>query len=502
MHLRSTGFKQLDGGGDTGFEQQRMDVEGALPAVHRSGGPTGDPPEARVLRRRLTRVLPGPDRRGLPRRPLRRYRASQLDRMQWHRTQVVASYQARLRQAFTIDAAIYRQDFSRTWRKVNRLGGAAVASVLANPTTARNAVLYNVLTGANDTASPDEVIFVGPNRRIFVSQGAQLVAGWHGDTGPLSHRVEAGVRYHYDRVDRLHTENAFLMRDGILVPDGPPNATTTFTTADARAWAHALAFHVTGASTWGPITLTPGARVELISTRLRNRMVGTEVAGSPQRVFIPGIGAYAALAPWIGLLAGVHRGFSPPAPGATGTVRPESSIDYEAGVRMMSRRLRLEAIGFFNDYSNLISICTFASGCDDNQVDMQSNAGQTHIYGAELFARAEATLAPGILLPVGAAYTYTRTKFRETFSSENPTWGMVQAGYEIPFVPRHQAQATAAIETPRGSLALAATYVSAMRERAGRRQSARGTAHRSVTHLRRHRAGAVGRRRSCVPERT
>jgi Fe(3+) dicitrate transport protein len=43
----------------------------------------------------------------------------------------------------------------------------------------------------------------------------------------------------------------------------------------------------------------------------------------------------------------------------------------------------------------------------------------------------------------------------------------VQAGDELPFVPRHQASAMAAVETSPGSLALAATHVSAMREHAG-----------------------------------
>ena len=44
---------------------------------------------------------------------------------------------------------------------------------------------------------------------------------------------------------------------------------------------------------------------------------------------------------------------------------------------------------------------------------------------------------------------------------------MVDPGDELPFVPRHAASATVAFETPRAALAVAGTYVSAMRERAG-----------------------------------
>ena len=92
-----------------------------------------------------------------------------------------------------------------------------------------------------------------------------MIGGWRGPTGPVAHRVEAGVRYHYDRIDRLHTEDGFLMRGGNLVPTG--DAPTIDRPSTSRAWAHALALHLIDAATWGRLTLTPGVRVELIDTR-------------------------------------------------------------------------------------------------------------------------------------------------------------------------------------------------------------------------------------------
>jgi Fe(3+) dicitrate transport protein len=169
----------------------------------------------------------------------------------------------------------------------------------------------------------------------------------------------------------------------------------------------------------------------------------------------------------LGLLAGVYRGFSPAAPGQPDTVRPELSVNYEAGVRFAPPRLRLEGIGFFNDYQNLTSICGFASGCPANQIDMQFNAGRAHIYGAELFGRADVVVTPGYVVPVMVSYTHTRTKMLEDFVSLEPTWLAVSAGDELPFVPRHQLYAVAGFETPRGALNVAGAYVSPMRERAG-----------------------------------
>jgi Fe(3+) dicitrate transport protein len=475
VHLRSTGFKQLDGGGDTGFEKNEWMWKGRYQL-------STDPNASQKLGLKLGFAaenaresylgLTDADFRATP---YRRYRASMLDRMQWHRSQVVATYQARFRRAFTVDAAVYRHDMTRTWRKVNRMGSdTALADVLRNQDGGTNNVLRGVLAGELDSDAVDNgapggigTVFIGPNRRAFVSQGVQAVAGWSGRTGAFGHRVEAGVRYHYDRIDRLHTEDGFRMVAGQLQQD-PRLA--TMTTANARAWAHALALHISDAASVGPLVLTPGVRIERVDTWERDRLQGTVIAGGLQQVVIPGLGAYLVpfqtRVPSLGLLAGIHRGFSPAAAGQP-LARPETSINYEAGARFSPNRLRLEAIGFLNDYQNLTSVCTLASGCLESLVGMQTNAGSARIYGVELFARAELG-TEDLRFPLMASYTFTRTELQSGFTSLDPSLGVVQPGFELPFVPRHQAAATAAVETARGSLVVAATYVSPMREKAGR----------------------------------
>ena len=475
VHLRSTGYKQIDGGGgDTGFEKNEWMWKGRYLL-------STDPNAAQNVGLKLgysdedsRESYLGLSDADFRRNPNRRYVASRLDRMQWHRTSVAATYHGRFREAFNVDVAVYRNDFSRVWRKFNRIGPMGqVSDVLGNPMAYPE--VYGVLTGEMDTsttpaAQVDQTIYIGPNRREFVSQGVQVIGGWEGQSGVVAHRVEAGVRFHYDRIDKLHTEDGFLMRGGNLVSNMQP----TITTANGRAWANALAMHLTDAVTWGPVTVTPGVRVELIQTHARDRRFGTVAAGDPQRVVIPGLGVYGALTPSLGLFAGAYRGFSPAAPPqftddgqVITTARPEIAVNYDAGVRYTASRLRLEAIGFFNDYQNLTAICTFASGCGPGQEGMQTNAGRAHTYGAELFARADAQVAPGYTIPVIAAYTYTLTELLGSFDSTDPTFGRVVPGDEMPFVPRHQVAATASFETPYASLAVAGAYVSAMRERAG-----------------------------------
>lgn len=485
VHLRSTGYKVLDGGGDTGFEKNEWMWKGRHLL-------STDPDASQEIGLKLgyadedsRESYLGLTDADFRKTPYRRYAASRFDRMLWHRTQIAASYRARFAQAFTLDVTAYRQDFARTWNKVNRLGytapgtenpgsveafNIAIADILRRQADPENVARRGVLAGELDSAAIDGdglirhgTIYIGPNRRQFAAQGIQGVATWTGTSGPVSHRLEAGVRYHYDRIDRLHTEDGYRMRAGVLVRDTMP----TITTANARAWAHAVALHATDAATLGPLTLTPGLRVEVIETWERDRLAGTDTRGARQTAVIPGIGAYGAIAPWLGVLAGVHRGFSPAAPGQPAAVRPESSVNYEAGIRVSPPRFRMDAIGFFNDYRNLTSICTFASGCASSQEGAQYNAGRAHIYGTELFLRADPLARGPIATPVMASYTYTRTELLETFTSQDPTLGNVQAGDELPFVPRHQASAMAAVEASPGSLALAATYVSPMREHAG-----------------------------------
>ena len=466
VHLRSTGFKQLDGGGDTGFAKNEWMWKGryllstdphAFQTVGLKLGYADEDSRESYL---------GLSDADLRARPLRRYVASRFDRMQFHRTQIAATYHARLADAFTIDVAVYRNDLSRTWRKFNRIGPVGhVTEVLQSPSQWPSE--YCVLTGTCDTATDPvalrfQTIYIGPNQREFVSQGAQVVGGWHGRSGPIGHRVEAGVRYHYDRIERLHTEDGFLMQGGQLVRTTEP----TLTTANARSWVHALAMNVTDAATWGPVTVTPGVRLELIDTWERDRQEGVLVQGSAQRVLLPGVGVYGALTPSLGLLAGAYRGFSPAVPSTSTTVRPELAVNYEAGARLSRPRLRAEAIGFLNDYQNLTSICTIAL-CGSAQEGMQSDAGRAHIYGAELFLRGELVVRPRYTIPVLAAYTYTHTKLLEHAELADPTLAIVDPGDELPFVPRHAASATVGFETPRAALFLAGSYVSAMRERAG-----------------------------------
>jgi Fe(3+) dicitrate transport protein len=461
VHIGNDGFKQLPNGADTGFYRNEWMFKG----VHVFDPSAPLPHELRV---KLTysdelsnESYLGLSDRDFEQNPLARYGVSSLDRMRWFRTSFVVTHVIDPLPDLTITTNLYRHDLSRTWRKVNAFRGASLFEVLTEPESPANAVYYSVLTGQSDSSSPGETLMIGPNQRDFVAQGIETRVLWQPRTGPVSHRLEYGVRLHQDRVERRHTEDGFLIQSGQLVPEGSPTVTTAFNEAISEA----LSLHVMDAVALGRLTLTPGVRVELVRSELRDRLTST-TSGRLVEAALPGIGAHYALTDQLGVLAGVHRGFSPPAPGAGEQTKPELSVNYEAGARFTERSARAELIGFYNDYSNLTDVCTLSSGCLDSDLDRQFDAGKARIFGFEAYAEHRIPLGP-VQFPLNVAYTFTRAEFLGDFESEDPIFGNVEDGDELPYVPRHQASASVGAETRSVGGAVSATYVSAMREQAG-----------------------------------
>ena len=467
-HLASGGFKDLDGGGETGFYRNELMVKGSYVIDPRARNRHTFGAKFTYSDETSHESYLGLTDADFRRAPYRRYAASQQDLMKWHRTAVVLSHRLDLGRAVSVETKIYRNDFDRSWRKVNAMGSAAIADVLADPSGARNAIFYGVLTGNADSNNTSDSILIGPNQRTFVSQGVQTVVRWATKTGPIAHRIEYGARAHYDSIERLHTQDGYLMQGGALVHDGR----ATQTTANNLGWTAAFAMHAGDAMTWKQTTLTPGVRLELIRSGLDDYTTKKNQAGSYQAV-LPGIGAFQGITKELGVLAGVYRGFSPTAPGQSRTSPPETSVNYEAGVRYTRRYVRAEAIGFFNSYSNLTDVCTFSNGCVDVNLDRQFDAGRARIYGVELYGETELPLsvlsarAKDYSLPTRVSYTYTNSQFLNDFNSQDPILGNVVRGDQLPYIPYHQLAASVGVEHRLWAINVSGTYVGTMREVAG-----------------------------------
>jgi Fe(3+) dicitrate transport protein len=459
LHLGSDGFKTQDRvGGDTGFSRNEVMLK---------VGHTLDP-DAQTVQRFEAKLqyanevsnetylgLTDQDFRASP---YRRYATSQLDNMQWHRTSLQLSHQAVFSRNFSVKTTAYRHDLDRTWRKVNGFRGADIYDVLSNPES--NRLYRKILAGDVDSTSPNDSILIGPNHRVFVSQGVQSLFALTADTGPAKHRLQYGIRLHYDSIERNHTQEGFLVRYRTLVPDGAGIETT----ANNRAYTTAVAIHAQDAIEYKALTVTPGIRLELIRSILEDQLAGTR-KGRALQVALPGLAAHVKATEALAFFGGVHKGFSPPSPGDQ-TAAAESSVNYELGARL-GRRNHVEAVGFANNYSNFTSICTFSSGCAAADIDKQFSAGGAFIAGVEVLANAELKLNDTLTLPVRATYTFTSAHFLSAFRSQDPQFGSVRRGDELPYIPLHQASASVGLESERYAVNIGGTFVGDMRERAG-----------------------------------
>ncbi len=457
-HLGTQGFKRLDGGGDTGFSRTDLLLKARAEARvggarHRFELKTG------LSLERSNETYLGLTDADFAVDGLRRYAASKDDVMTWQRLQLALTHRVEVG-LVELTTTAYRHDLGRTWNKVNRFRGADLAAVLANPSNPRNELFAQALRGEADAATPAEALLIGPNRRVYVSQGVQTQLRARFNTGPLTHALEAQLRYHFDSIDRRHSESAYALIGGSPERLDEPEQLT----ASGQDATHAVALYATDALGLGPVTLTPGLRTELIASTSTDRLAATQ-SNAWTAVLLPGIGAHWQIIEPLGVFAGAYRGFSPPTPGQQ-AAQPELSFNVEAGARWGRRGEKLELLGFFNDYANLTSTCTFSSGCHEQDLDRQLNAGQAMIGGLEVLAE-KTFFFKGISVPLTATYTLTKTQLLGNFTSTDPTLGRVRPGDELPYVPAHQLALGAGVDTQRFSLHAQLSFIDAMRERAG-----------------------------------
>lgn len=471
--VRTDGFKVQDGGAplprnNTGLDKGEAMLKARL----------NTDPDARVyhelrLKLGITRERSNETYLGLTdadfrANPWRRYAASALDRMSYQNTQGELTYALVVGGTLQLSTTFYRRDLSRAWFKLNGMAGRDILDVLANPDAGQNALDYGVLTGSQDSAGPDQRLLIGTNDRVFVSQGVQTTGQWTPPKlGRVSQKIQFGFRVHHDSIRRLHTEDGYVMRatpsGGLLVRDATPRAVTEHNVGSATA----LAAHLVDEVSLFGATIAPGVRAERIETQLVDRQTGVITRGS-QHVLLPGVGALYEVAKDVFVLGGVHQGFSPASPGQGAAVKPEVAVNYELGTRASNRYVSGEVIGFFSDYSNLTGECTFSSGCREDQVDTQFNAGRAQIGGVEVGLTGEIPTRKRLKFPVKVGYTFTATRFLSSFKSDNPQWGEVEEGDELPYVPKHQLSVTGGVDwNERASLNLGLTYVDSMREIAG-----------------------------------
>ena len=472
LRYGSDGFKQLDGGGDTGFE--RNDINAKLQ--------WSAPADARVDQQLQLKVGFADERSdetylGLTDDDFeqdanRRYVGSQVDQFNTEHWQAHLIHNLTLSTDWRLTSRLYYNEFERAWFKFDGFIDPRAPEpgvVLANPEDFPREIA--LLRGEVDSDGSDfELLDVTDFDRAYKSTGIDLRATGFLSVAGIEHSIEAGLRYHYDYVERDHDVFGYAVEDGNLVFDGidrNPSLVNEWET-------DALALFLSDKLEFGPWTIDLGLRYEMIEGDAEDLIAGTREL-SDQNVLLPGIGVYYSLSESWGLLAGVHKGFSPASPGAGDGVDPEESINYEYGVRYRKGDLQFDLIGFFSDYENLLGRCRVSDvGCE---VGEEFNGGEVQVAGAEFTGNYTLNLGSALWMPISLVYTYTESSFQTSFTSNFSQWNpgyfqgislAVRQGDELPYTPDHQARLQVGLASPNWSISLALKYISEMREVPGR----------------------------------
>ena len=411
---------------------------------------------------------------------LRRYGASARDEMRNEHSQVVLSWRLETRGGLGVTLTGYDNDTERAWYKTEGLDpdgsddpGSFRRTSWANVIGAVNRGddlggltaedLQAILDGA-DTAEGS--IQLRNNAREYRSKGLQLLVDRTISGRRAVHSVQAGLRYHEDEEDRLQRNDNYQQLGGQLVLNEiglEGNAGNRVQSAEA--WSA----YVYDRIEWSDLTLTPGLRYENIElSRIRWSTNSSDPASrDPENfrdarenkldIWLPGMGALYRLTDAIRLVAGVHRGFATPtnAPG----VDPEESTNYELGVRHESNHGDFEAMLFFNDYDNLVGICTNSSGGNCTPGDAFNGNG-VRVPGLELSYSAGFATGAGWQVPLQIVYTWMKAEFQSDFDSE--FFGPVHKGDPVPYVPENQLWASLGLQGGPWSFFASANYVDAV----------------------------------------
>ncbi len=434
------GFKTLPNDGDTGFDKEDYQVK-----VRVNTNPDAKIYQSLSMMLGQTKETSNETYLGLAqqdfdRDPYQRYASSQVDKMSAEQTRVSMQHYLELPGWFNVVTTAYRNDFSRNWYKLQSIvDGPSIGSVLDNPIAYSRE--YDLLRGIGDS---DTASFnVRANNREYYSQGVQTVFDIEFGDGAVSHDLHISGRFHQDQEDRFQWEDGYAMNNGVMKlvdPGTPGTQANRIETADAFA---AYAFYKLSFGDWN---VTPGVRYEHV--RVSREDYGREDIERSGRdlstrqntfdAWLPGLGVNYELSAQVNVFGGVHRGFAPT--GSSPDTDPESSTNYEIGIRKYEGFMTGSVTFFANDYDNLLGRDIAAAGGIGSGDAFNAGEALTQGIESELqlnFAHVEL----GLATPLTLSYTFTDSHFSDDFESDFDQWGSVQSGDELPYIARHQFQA-------------------------------------------------------------
>lgn len=466
----SDGFKRIDRGGNTGFDISDYVIKFGLYTKEGARFPQSFEFKYQTSDEVSNETYLGLTRADFAGKPNRRYNASQLDQFNGEHETFQGSYSIELASNLRFDLTGYRTEFARDWFKLDSVNGTSITSILRDPVSFADE--FEILLVAPGFVSADDALAVRHNNREYYANGVQGVLYYQVMTGPIDHAIEASVRWHEDQMDRFQHDERFRAEDTLLFRTsvGQPGSNSN-RIDEGEAFAYFFQDNID----WGRLHATIGVRIEDIDLHRRDfgkadpTRTGAilKMRDNSLTAVSPAFGVVYDISDELSVLAGVYRGFAPPSPGNSQSSEEEST-NWEAGFRWAGAGASIEAIGFFNDYKNLLGTCTESTGGTCTIGD-QFDGGGVDVYGLELTAAADLSrwIDLPFQLPLSAVYTLTQTEFKDSFESDFDPWGVVTAGDELPYVADNQLLLTAGAEADRWGVEWTMFYQSERRSFAG-----------------------------------
>lgn len=471
--LGSKGFKELDNGGNTGFDRRDIMVK-----VRWHTENDAQIPQFLTLKYVNSTENGNESYLGLNFddfivNPRRRYAATQRDVLDMNHSHFALSHTIIPAKNFSISTTAYYSNTFRDWARVNTIGGQGLNNILGDPLAHK--LPYQIMTGVAD----GNIDFQSA-ARSYISQGVQSNAHYIWDSGSWSYKLNMGMRYHKDQADRFATKSTYAMSKGTMILTAPG---VKGNQENQIRKASSMAAHLSYDISYKDLKLSPGVRYESIEFELQNfgttdvERIGTllKKATNDMTIVLPGIGFNYDINKSMAVFGGIHKGFSPPGmPSLTSEIQAEveTAVSYELGYRCYKDAWHVQIVGFENDYDNILGSDN-VSGGGAGTGDL-FNAGNALTRGLELSLEYDFLYGNSNentqRLPINMAYTYTNATFLENFRNAGGDWGSgdIRSGDFIPFITPHQLTLSLGYETSKFNTMLISRYIGDTRTKPGK----------------------------------
>lgn len=364
----------------------------------------------------------------------RRYGLTHIDEMDNQHTGINLSHVFEWTDNLTSTVTVYHNEFKRNWFKYDGKNPETGNNIIDDANEG-NANAQAILNGTRDVVG----LAYKNNNREYKSRGIQGNFEWF--VG--NHEVNIGARVHHDEMERYQPVDIYDQVNGMLVYQSsiaPTGGDNRYEEADALSLWLTDDFQVTD-----KLLLNMSLRMEDVETERKQyanpqRTVldaADDQRENDYREYLAGIAATYDLTDNWQVLAGFHQGMTPLGGGARNGDEPETSDNWELGVRFNSGAFYSEAIAFYSDFQNFAEQCSVGSPCSNGQTSGSEVLGGAEVKGLEFTAGTFFTLGD-FIIPVDLMYTYT--------NAETSDEGGAEEGLTLQNIPENVASLRVGLE--------------------------------------------------------